>query len=124
MTQQRKYNPARGGHAPGHLRDALLAALVENCDNSEDEPWWTKLDITFVSLSRQIQWETWNASDRAIWLAGQLWNCRDILPGSACASAGLPQGSTYARLVRQLRSGIDDSHTFLAAGRSACRPER
>jgi hypothetical protein len=106
MTERGKYNPSRGGHAPGHLRDAVLTALNDHWDHSEEGTWWTHLDIRFFSSRQQIQWETWTPKERAIWLAGQLWNCRDILPGSVCALAGFPQGSTYAQLVRQLRSDI------------------
>jgi hypothetical protein len=45
--------------------------------------------------------------ERAIWLIGQLWNCRDVLPGSICALAAIPQGSSYARIVRALRNDIE-----------------
>jgi hypothetical protein len=109
MTQRQKYNPSRGGHAPGHLRDALLATLSEHCDDVQEGTWWRHLAITFFNLRQQIQWETLTPRERAIWLTGQLWNCRDILPGSVCALAGLSQGSTYAQLVRQLRGEINAS---------------
>jgi hypothetical protein len=109
MRQQRKYNASRGGHAPGHLRDGLLMALRNAWDDSNEEAWWTYLDMTFFNLSERIQWESWPPSERAIWLIGQLWNCHDCLPGSVCALAGLSQGSSYAKLVRHLRSQIEAS---------------
>ncbi len=109
MPQRCKYNPYRNGHAPGHLRAAVLRALFENCDTLEEVPWWSKLNITFFNLRQQVQWETWDATKRGIWMTGQLWNCRDILPGSACALTGCPQGSTYARLVRKARKEISAS---------------
>jgi hypothetical protein len=106
MSQRRPYNASRGGHAPGHLRDALLAAFDGIWDDLEEGTWWTHLDISFFSLRQQIQWETWSPRERAIWLTGQLWNCCDILPGTACLQASLPTGSTYAQLVRRARNEI------------------
>ena len=109
MPTRRTYNASRGGHAPGHLRDALLTALSQHANDSEEGTWWTHLDISFFSLRQQIQWNTRSPRERAIWLTGQLRNCRDILPGSACALAGLRSGSTYAQLVRRVRTGINPS---------------
>jgi hypothetical protein len=109
MPQQCKYNPARGGHAPGHLRSGLLTALRQSWDNSNEETWWNYLDLTFFSLIQEIRWDSWTPKERGIWLIGQLWNCHDVLPGSICALAGLSQGSSYAQLVRQLRSQINGS---------------
>jgi hypothetical protein len=109
MRQQRKYNASRGGHAPGHLRDALLAALSGHWDDLEEGIWWRYLDIKFFSLGQQNQWDSWTPTERAIWLTGQLWNCRDVLPGSVCALARLAQGSTYAQLVRHLQNEINAS---------------
>jgi hypothetical protein len=107
MSQKIKYNPSRGGHAPGHLRDALLAALSRHWDDLEEGTWWRHLDIKFFSLGQQTRWDSWTATERAIWLTGQLWNCHDVLPGSVCALASLSQGSTYAQFVRHLRNEIN-----------------
>jgi hypothetical protein len=109
MSQKTKYNPSKGGHAPGHLRDALLAALSRHWDDLEEGPWFRHLDMKFFSIGEQTRWDSWTPTERAIWLTGQLWNCHDILPGSVCALASLSQGSTYAQLVRQLRSQINAS---------------
>src|ERR1039458_8613871 len=51
------YNPRRGGHAPGHLRDWLYQYIEGELD--EDDP-------PRLSLER---------------LTGLLWNCTDIMPG-------------------------------------------
>lgn len=78
------YDARRGGHAPGHLRDALAEWIEEGQDGTgvvvlDDEP-------------RPLGW-----------LLGQLWNCTDTLPRGACAELGLPAGSTYAQAARRLR---------------------
>jgi hypothetical protein len=109
MSQKRKYNPARGGHAPGHLRDGLLMALRKAWDTSREEAWWDYLDMTFFDPILMNLWNTWTPKQRGIWLIGQLWNCRDVLPGSVCALASLSQGSTYAQFVRHLRNEINAS---------------
>ena len=101
MPQQCKFNPSRDGHAPRHLRAALVRALFENCDTWDEMPWWSKRNITFSNPRQQDQWEAWAATKRAIWLTGQVWNCPDILPGSVCCVTGLSQGGTYAQIVRQ-----------------------
>jgi hypothetical protein len=51
------YNPRRGGHAPGHLRDWLYQYIEGEL--AEDDP-------PRLSLER---------------LTGLLWNCTDIMPG-------------------------------------------
>jgi len=85
-TMRRRYNPSRGGHAPGHLRDAFKV-LVEECQSSDTIP------ETFTDGD-----ETW-ASRRLI---GLLWNCTDTMPSDLCADLELHQGSTYARGAREL----------------------
>ena len=35
-------------------------------------------------------------------LAGDLWNCTDILPGWACDQLDIPTGSTYAQAARKI----------------------
>ena len=74
----------RGGHAPGHLRDALLAYLDEDTDSDT---------VTVGYKERKMPLR---------WLIGQLWNCTDVMPGEYCAMLGLTQGSTYAQAVRKM----------------------
>ena len=106
----RRYNAARGGPAPGHLREALLACL----DDSAAEHWYDKLTddetLIFHYVPMQIRWEKMTLRERARWLCGQLWNCTDILPGMACADLDLPEGSTYARAVRKLRDELEEEY--------------
>ena len=98
LTQSR-YNPARGGHAPGDVRDAFLEAIeaFENWEDGDDEP---TVEV--------------RGSDLPISQAcGLLWNCTDILPGGAVTSLRDLDGddafkrSTYAGGARFLRERMD-----------------
>jgi hypothetical protein len=51
------YNPCRGGHSPGHLRDGLYQYISGELD---------EYDPPRLSFER---------------LTGLLWNCTDIMPG-------------------------------------------
>ena len=73
-----KYKPNRGGHAPGHLRDQLIELIEED-----------------------IKPENYSVDT----LYGKLWNCTDCAPGSMCDHVGLPQGSSFAQVVRKLKHG-------------------
>ncbi len=75
-----RYKPNRGGHAPGHLRDAFVESLYT------DDP-----NIEVDDTQRSVEW-----------LCGQLWNCSDIMPGEDCDSIELPRGSTYAKAARMI----------------------
>ena len=66
------YDPSRGGHAPGHIREMLLEYL-----DAGDHP----LDQSVV---------------------GQLWNGTDALPASYRDELEIPRGSTYAQAVRHI----------------------
>ena len=57
-----KYKPSRGGHAPGHLRDALLEYLDGDSES----------DTVTVGYEERVM--------PLKWLVGQLWNCTDVLP--------------------------------------------
>jgi hypothetical protein len=79
------YRPNRGGHAPGHLRDAFTD-WVDADDYSKDT-----VVVGDAKLVKPIRW-----------LLGQLWNCTDIMPVMLCEDLEVTQGSTYARAVRKL----------------------
>lgn len=79
-----QYKASRGGHAPGHLRDALLEWL-----DAEEES-----ETVVVGYEERTM--------PLSWLLGQLWNCTDGLPGPYCHELGLPSGSSYAQGVRSL----------------------
>jgi hypothetical protein len=49
---RRRYNPSRGGHAPGHLTGALFEAL--DSANCEHRPWWEPLGLSFFDRRRTI----------------------------------------------------------------------
>jgi hypothetical protein len=113
---RRRYSASKGGHAPGHLRDALLHTL-----EPESWPkWWEALGeeeaLFFYSPARQAWRDRLGTKGRAIWLTGQLWNCSDQLPGDAAAFVTECRGwdtddwdyvSTYARAVRYFRSTLN-----------------
>ncbi len=84
------FNPARGGHAPGHIRDAFLTAIeIRYKQRGGDPVVPVGYDDTPVPLSR---------------LCGLLWNCTDILPGEDCNLLDIGPGSTYAIASRKLRA--------------------
>lgn len=79
----RRFNPARGGHAPGELRDAFVEWVDDGCHlDSAIEVYWTQRPVR--------------------WLLGQLWNCTDTLPSHECEGIGVRRGSSYAQAVRRL----------------------
>ena len=80
------YRANRGGHAPGHLRDALLEYF--DLESESD-----KVIIGYEEHVIPLRW-----------LLGQLWNCTDVLPSQYCEILGIDQGSTYAIAVRMLKS--------------------
>lgn len=57
----------KGGHAPGHLRDALYDWLNEWYQGESDEPVVTTVEIDGTEKPLR-------------WLIGRLWNCTDCLP--------------------------------------------
>lgn len=98
-----QYCASRGGHAPGHLRDEFL-----ECIDYAGDVWYEPLGnedvLFFYSPAMQLRWDRMNLHERMLWITGQLWNCSDILPGLICSELELPQGSTYSRAVRKLRT--------------------
>jgi hypothetical protein len=104
------YRANLGGHAPGHLRDALCEALdradvgivAHWSEAFADEEVLSHFDRDF-----QRSWERWPVKRRAKWLLGQLHNCTDIMGSMRCSSLDLPQGSTFARAVRKLREEFE-----------------
>jgi hypothetical protein len=76
-------------HASSHLRDELIEAL--EAPLGDTCPWWSRFAA---------------GKQHAYWIIGQLWNCTDTVPGSICHECDIPVGSTYASLVRKLRSSL------------------
>ena len=79
------YQANKGGHAPGHLREALTDYL----ETTDQETKTVEVDGEEKPLS---------------WLIGQLWNCTDVMPASSCDCLDIHHGSTYAQAVRKLRN--------------------
>ena len=82
-----KYHPTRGGHAPGHVREAFQDAIDGDGTLAE----YVVIDDTPRPLT---------------WLVGQLWNCTDIVPSATCWSLDMPQGSTYAQAARVVKARL------------------
>jgi len=81
-TVRRKYSASRGGHAPGHLREAFLDYILSDSQNAT---------VVIDEQERPLKW-----------LLGQFWNCSDILPGDVCDEIDLPRGSSYSIAARRL----------------------
>ncbi len=67
LYNRNRFTPSRGGHAPGHLRDAFLE-MVESGDWRKDS-----------GEGMPVGYHDTPVSFRA--LTGLLWNCTDVLPG-------------------------------------------
>ena len=92
---QSKFNPSRGGHAPGDVRDAFLEAVETWAQSEQVVP-----DFTVEVRGQRVPIGR---------VCGLVWNCTDIMPGDACAAfeifgEDLPQGSTYAKAARCLKA--------------------
>ena len=104
-----RYAPARGGHAPGHLRHAFLHGLGEGWGSAWPAPLAEAEALDWSNEQRAAWWAGLTVEQRARWLTGQLWNCTDIMPSLACEQLELPLGSTYARAARHLRDTLSAS---------------
>src|SRR5919205_790634 len=90
-----RYNPARGGHAPGDLRDAFCEAIeaMRLWDGNGPEP-TVELRDRSVAVSE---------------VCGLLWNCSDVMSSLDCRAMGYvvdgfqDSGATYAQGARALR---------------------
>jgi hypothetical protein len=76
------YEPSRGGHAPGHLREAFLDLIGGH-----------RTDMVAIGDDE--------IAVAARWLARVMWNCTDIMPSGSGADLDLPDGSTYAMAARR-----------------------
>lgn len=86
-----RYDPKRGGHAPGHLREAFEEWAYDTSYPGGNE-----------SLRQVVVMH--NGRGRTLeWLIGRLWNCTDIMSGSLCDQLDMSSGSTYAQGVRSMK---------------------
>ena len=77
-----RYKPNRGGHAPGHLREAF-------------QEWTEDQESNVVMIDDKIK--------PLQWIVGKLWNCTDILPGYICDMLDIPTSSNYAQAMRHVK---------------------
>lgn len=100
-------NSLRGGHAPGHIREAFISGL-EDASGPRGALLSEALGqahlIQWFGRQKASWWEGLDNRARAEWLVGQLWHCTDTLPGSECDGLDLPQGSSFAVAARKVRS--------------------
>ena len=111
MCAVSKFRANLGGHAPGHLREALIQSLERYWAGRV--PTWTialadNEVLSHYDAAFQRSWDRWPAKRRARWLLGQLHNCTDIMASDICSQLELPQGSTVARAIRKLRSELEE----------------
>lgn len=107
------YTASRGGHAPGHLRDAFLDWIERLEELAEESETGLMEDLQPDKAVNQVGGEgIFNNGPKPLkWLIGQLWNCTDFMPGDAVTSLGIlldgyfdePQKvGTYGRAVRTI----------------------
>jgi len=89
---RRRFSPAQGGHAPGHLREALYNWI--DAQNMEGD------------VARLDDEESFEVAG----LLGQLWNCSDTLPSHVRARLGdfgIEAGSVAVavRAIKRRRTG-------------------
>ena len=91
---RRKYTSLRGGHAPGHLREAFLELTDWR------NPWKKIAEIWKEDGSVAFDFEESPIPIRRV--LTRLWNCTDTIPWLACADLEIPLGSSYAQAVRKI----------------------
>ncbi|WP_336487586.1 hypothetical protein [Methylobacterium nigriterrae] len=106
-----RYNPGRGGHAPCHLREALLE-VIEHMG-----PWRPGMLEPIAEVN-----------ERAVPLSalcGLLWNCRDLVPGlEACEMERITgrRITSYASAARAFKAML--RRGSLPAADEEARPDR
>lgn len=89
------------------LRELLTRAL------SRGEGFWYESlgqqDVSWLNdIRRRAWWRDAGDGDRARWLLGQLWHCKDVMPSEYCEMLDLPRGSSFARAARRLKRDLPD----------------
>ena len=86
----------RRAHQAGHTSSDLREAFVD----------W--VDANYAPRD-PAETDTVEIGGRVIpirWLLGQLWQCTDYLPVTACQALAISQGSTYAVAVRKVAADL------------------
>ena len=90
-----------------NLRELLTRAL-----SHREGFWYESLgqqDVSWLNdIRRRAWWRDAGDSDRARWLLGQLWHCKDVMPSEYCEMLDLPRGSSFARVARRLRRDLPE----------------
>lgn len=94
-----RYNAARGGHAPGHLRDAFVEWLEASWYSGDASP---SLNDDVSGYVDDWHGNTWTVRK----LLGHLWNCTDILPGAIYRELDFDSMQTYAAAVRMIKAEL------------------
>ena len=97
MLKGSRFEPSRGGHAPGDVRDAFQEA-VESWADWEPE---TKPEPVVDLRDKPTPITA---------VINLLWNCTDIMPSDLCDCADMPAGSTYAQGARQMSRAVQDTY--------------
>ncbi|MCH7575206.1 MAG: hypothetical protein IIA59_08790 [Candidatus Marinimicrobia bacterium] len=103
------YSAAVGGHAPGHLREAMGDWIERTYESQDSIISCLRADTSFNYVGAD---EIFYEGPKPLkWLIGQLWNCTDVLPGTTARDLEellerylepkLNVG-TYGRAVRQI----------------------
>ncbi len=100
------YVASRGGHAPDYLRAAMVLAIEQG--SNQKCAWFQCLELRFDDSGKAAWWSRSSTVERVRWLIGQLWNCSDTVPGEICEVVEIPRGSSYANLVRKLKSELHE----------------
>lgn len=91
-------------HSPSHIRDAFCELVVDGI---------TYVDFLYPNL--EARFEDMDADEQLWWLAGQLWNCTDVMPYYVCDELELELGSTYARGARASRELLREKEPVIPA---------
>jgi hypothetical protein len=84
------YNPSRGGHAPGDLREAFQVGIEHLASWRPGDP-----EPSLEVRDQQVPFTR---------LAGLLWNCTEILPAGDYKILDMPVGSTNAQAGREVKA--------------------
>lgn len=105
------YANRRGGHCPGHIRAAFLAALEAYSEWNDGEP------EPLVEL--EVNYEPQLTAISSV--CGLVWNCSDILPSLAMSTVemtdldDLVKRRTYASVARAILARMRERHLAVAA---------
>jgi hypothetical protein len=98
----RAYRHRKGGHYPGHLRDAFIGGIEAYCDWEPGTPEPT-VAVEFGHVPRQMTLSE---------LCGVMWSCSDFLPGHEVGQlegCGIElRTHTYAAAARAMKFAIEN----------------